>query len=46
MEERRKLPLHCFKGQVNSTSWKSKGAIKSQSDQRCEERSKVINFIS
>ena len=44
MEERRKLALHLFKGQVNSKSQKSKDVIKIQSGQRCEERSKVVNF--
>ena len=43
MEERRKLLLHRFKVQVNSKSQKSKGVIKGQSGQSCEERSKVIN---
>ena len=45
MEERRKWPLHHCKGQVNSKFFKSKGIIKVQGGQRCEERSKVVKSI-
>ena len=45
MEERRKLLLHYFKSQVNSKSKKSKRVMKGQSGQKCEESSKVVNFI-
>ena len=45
MEERRKWLFHHFKGQVNSKSQKSLGVIKGQGGQKCEEISKVINFI-
>ena len=34
-----------FKGQVNSKFQESKGVIKGQGGQRCEKRSKVVNFI-
>ena len=43
MKERRKLSLHCFKGQVNSNYMKLKGVIKGQGGQRCKEMLKWLN---
>ena len=40
-----KMTPSSFKGQVNSKSQKSKGIIEFQGDQRCEEITKVVNFI-
>ena len=45
IEKREKELLHRLKGQVNSKSKKSKGVIKGQGVQRCEESSKLVNFI-